>query len=302
MSFSKDVKNEMCAQGVSKERCVTAELYGMLLFGSVFTRREVRVVTGAEKLPARLASLSARAAGVRGWKKRRNADGKTVLLLEGGQEADRLFDLFGYGENEINLHLNAWLMEEEDAARAFLRGAFLTGGFVSDPEREYFLELTTTRNALSREVFAFIREFDLRPKLTKRLSNNVIYFKDSEVVADFLTLAGAGVSAMKVIDTKIYKEVRNDVNRRVNFETANLMKSVDTANEQAEIIEKLLEKVPFEELPDRLREAAALRLAHRDEPLSALAARLDPPLSKSGLNHRIKKLLEMAEEAGINGG
>ena len=188
------------------------------------------------------------------------------------------------------------MVEEDHCRSAFLRGAFLAGGSVSDPAKSYHLELCTTHFNVSREFSALLREAGFEPKQTTRKSNYITYFKPSETIADFLTALGAPVSAMELMNAKLEKHLRGSVNRRVNCDSANLDKAVDAALEQVEAIERYARSRGLDALPDKLRATAELRLSHPELTLSQLAALSDPPVTKSCLNHRLRKLMELAGE------
>lgn len=143
-----------------------------------------------------------------------------------------------------------------------------------------------------------MREMELEPKAAQRKGNSVIYFKQSDRIEDFLTSIGAPVSAMEVMNAKLEKDIRGSVNRRVNCDAANLDKAVEAAMVQLEAIRRLEERGRLALLPDKLKETAALRLAHPEDTLSQLAERCDPPITKSALNHRLRKLVELGREEG----
>ena len=187
-------------------------------------------------------------------------------------------------------------MEEACCRAAFLRGAFLAGGSVTDPRKGYHLELATSHHSVSREVLALMRELDQDPRSAQRKGNTVIYFKQSDQIEDFLTCVGAPIAAMEVMNAKLERDLRGKVNRRVNCDAANLDKAVEAAMSQVEAIRRMEKAGTLITLPDKLREAAALRLAHPEDTLAQLAQRCDPPITKSALNHRLRKLVELGRE------
>ena len=204
-----------------------------------------------------------------------------------------LHQAFGSHPRALALHLNFAVVEEPCCRAAFLRGAFLAGGSVTDPRKGYHLELATSHHSVSREVLALMRELDQEPKSAQRKGNAVIYFKQSEKIEDFLTCIGAPLAAMEVMNAKLERDLRGKVNRRVNCDAANLDKAVEAAMSQVEAIRRLEGSGTLVTLPDKLREAAALRLAHPEDTLAQLAQRCDPPITKSALNHRLRKLVEL---------
>ncbi len=178
-----------------------------------------------------------------------------------------------------------------------MRGAFLSGGSVTDPAKRYHLELTTSHYKVSRETCALLLDAGFSPKETTRGGNSILYFKQSDMIEDFLTAIGAPVCAMGVMEAKVEKDLRNGINRRVNCETANLTKVVDASIEQVAAIRKLQKQGRLKELPPKLRETAKLRLDNPEATLQELAAMQDPPVSKSAMNHRMRKLVALADES-----
>ena len=298
MSFSNQVKTELCRGAISRRCCARAEAYGALLFCRRFTREEIRVVTASPSFAKRLPELFRRAFRVEFDAVTASAAGKQTFSLTNPAKLIAVREAFGY-EPEASLahHINFAMVEEDHCRSAFLRGAFLAGGSVSDPSKSYHLELCTTHFNVSREFAALLREAGFEPKQTTRKSNYITYFKPSETIADFLTALGAPVSAMELINTKLEKDLRGSVNRRVNCDSANLDKAVDAALEQVEAIERYARSRGLDSLPDKLRATAALRLDHPELTLAQLAALSDPPVTKSCLNHRLRKLMELAGEA-----
>ena len=208
-----------------------------------------------------------------------------------------IYDAFGLtAENNLALHINLGVLEEECDRISFLRGAFLAGGSVTDPEKRYHLELTTGHLKVSNEAYSLLLEQSFQPKDTMRNGSSVLYFKQSDAIEDFLTLIGAPVCAMRIMEAKVEKDLRNDVNRRVNCETANLGKAVDAAQEQLAAIRRLEANGTYGDLPDKLRKTAELRKANPEATLLELAQMQDPPLTKSAINHRMRKILELSKQ------
>ena len=172
----------------------------------------------------------------------------------------------------------------------------MAGGSVTDPEKRYHLELATSHLRVSREVKHLMEEVGFAPKCVTRAGSHVLYFKQSDQIEDFLTTLGAPVCAMGIMEAKVEKDLRNGVNRRVNCDSANLDKAVDAALEQVEAIGRYARTRGLDALPDKLRATAELRLSHPELTLSQLAALSDPPVTKSCLNHRLRKLMELAGE------
>ena len=296
VAFSADVKRELCRQEVNRRCCAQAEAYGILLFCSAFDRRQARIVTESPALKERLPGLFRKAFRLPFDQVPEPGEGKGAFVIDSPAKLKTLFDAFDLDwGGSIALHINLARLEEDHCRTAFLRGAFLAGGSVTDPMKGYHLELATSHYRVGRELPALLREAGFEPKETTRKGNQVVYFKHSDHIEDFLTFLGAPVSAMGVMSAKIERDLRGSVNRQVNCDSANLDKTVAAAREQAAAIERLREAGRLDGLPDKLREAARLRIENPELNLSQLAALCDPPVSKSALNHRMRKLLELAD-------
>lgn len=298
MSFSGNVKSELCRDELEKSCCALAECMGTLLYANTFAPDCIRIVTESRDFGLRLPRLFRKGLGVRfDVLPEQDTAGKLTYLITDAEKIRRVFELCGFSaENSISLHVNFALLERECCRRAFLRGAFLAGGSVTDPEKRYHLELSTTHLKASRETGTLLLEMELAAKETERKGSSVLYYKQSESIEDFLTAIGAPISAMAVMSAKIEKEWRNEANRRVNCDSANVDKTVEAAQEQLAAIRLLDDRGILQTLPEKLRETAALRMEHPEATLSELAALHDPPATKSAVNHRMRKLLATAKE------
>ena len=304
MSFSFDTKNELCRLPVQRLCCARAEAYGILLYCNTFHASEVRIVTENPNFAARLPRLFQRAFNLRFDRQpEEGAEGKLIFQITDGKKLDHIVNLLGYDprQNPV-LHINFGMVEEECCRAAFLRGVFFAGGSITDPLKRYHLELTTSHLQVSRELEVLLRECGYPPKSVTRNGSFVTYFKQSDQIEDFLTLIGAPVAAMNVMSAKMEKDLRNSVNRRLNCDSANLDKAVEAAMEQLEAIRKLAAAELLEKQPDKLQQTAALRLAYPELTLSELAAEFDPPVTKSCLNHRLRKLVELAKHLPVQNG
>ena len=295
MSFSSDVKTELCRVEPARACCARAELYGALLYCHTITAREARIITESESFARRLPELLRRAFALDFDRLPAEGEQKYIFQLTDGEKLGRVIDAFGFDSRQSPvLHINFGLLEEGCCRAAFLRGAFLAGGSVTEPRKRYHLELVTSHAQASRELLALLTDMGRRPKQTVRGGCRVTYFKSGDQIEDFLTLMGAPLSAMALMNTRAEKELRNGVNRRVNCEAANLDKAVEAAQEQLEAIRRLYELGRVEELPPRLKETIILREAFPELTLSELAEEFDPPITKSCLNHRLRKLVELS--------
>lgn len=299
MSFSFETKNELCRLPVQRRCCAQAEAYGILLYCHTFSSSEVRIITENSNFAARLPRLFQRAFDLhfdRQPDPNREEAGKMVFQITEREKLDHIIDLLGYDPRQsLALHINFAMVEEECCRASFLRGCFFAGGSITDPSKRYHLELTGSHLQASRELEVLLRESGYPPKSVTRNGSVVTYFKQSDQIEDFLTLIGAPVAAMHIMSTKLEKGIRNSVNRRLNCDSANLDKAVEAAQSQGAAIRRLEAAGRLKDLPDKLRETAALRLEYPELSLSELAETFDPPVTKSCLNHRLRKLMELAE-------
>lgn len=297
MSFCTQVKQELCKLPPSRSCCAVAESYGVLLFCNTFSPRSVRIVTESRDFAQRLPRLFQKAFGLTFDQMPESDQGKQIFTVDDARKIRHIYDVFGLeAATNVALQVNLGILEEDCCRAAFLRGAFMAGGSVTDPEKRYHLELATSHLRVSREVRTLMDEMGFAPKCIDRAGSHVLYFKQSDLIEDFLTTLGAPVCAMGVMEAKVEKDLRNGVNRRVNCETANLGKAVDAAQEQLAAIRRLEERGLFQDLPDKLRQTAQLRRENPEATLLELAQAMDPPVSKSAINHRMRKLIELSKQ------
>ena len=296
MSFSSDAKAELCKDFINKKCCALAEASGVLLYCSGVGRDQIKLVTESEDFAARLPKLFYKAFHLDFDEVQEG--GKFTFLITDPEKLNRIFESIGYSPAEsITLHVNYGLLEKECCRQSFLRGAFLSGGSVTDPAKRYHLELATNHHKVSRETESLLIDQDFAPKATLRNGSSILYFKQSEAIENFLALLGAPLAAMGVMEAKIEKEMKNKINRIVNCDNANTSKVVEAAQTQIAAIRALRDRGLLETLPDKLKETAELREANPEANLQELAELFDPPLTKSALNHRLRKLCELASEA-----
>ena len=298
MSFSANVKSELCRPEVEKGCCALAEAMGALLYANTFSADAIRIVTESRDLGLRLPRLFRKGLGVSfDLLPEEGGSGKLTYTITDREKIRQVFSACGFSaETSVSLHVNFALLEKDCCRRAFLRGAFLAGGSVTDPEKRYHLELSTTHWKVSRETGTLLLEMELPAKETERKGSSVLYYKQSEAIEDFLTVIGAPVSAMAVMEAKIEKDWRNEANRKTNCDSANVDKAVAASQEQLAAIRKLEERAVLETLPEKLQQTATLRREHPEMTLSELAELHEPPISKSAVNHRMRKLLSLAAE------
>lgn len=303
MSFSSDTKNELC-RVEPQQCCRKAECYGLLLCGRNFSDAGVSLVTENRAVARRAARFTAETTGAvmdvssSVLHKKSSAHSYTVGAAGAG-EARKVLAFLGHTGKEISLRINLGNLENECCHSSFLRGAFLACGTVSDPGADYHLEFAVPYMNLAKDLTGLIRdilELDLQPRLARRRGSFVVYLKGGEKVADFLAWLGAPVAAMKMIQVRMLKELRNNVNRQTNFETANIGKAAAAAAQEVLAIEKIRRVSGIRALPEELRELADLRCRNPELSLRELGQRLSPPLSRSGVHHRMKRILEFSEK------
>ena len=188
------------------------------------------------------------------------------------------------------------LLRRDCCKRAFLRGTFLAAGMITNPEKAYQFEIVISDEERASRIRELIESFGVRPKTMVRSKSYVIYVKEGEQIADLLNVMGAHVALMDFENVRILKEMRNHVNRGVNCETANIKKAVNAARRQVEDIEYIRETAGLSSLPEGLEQIARLRLEEPDISLAELGELLEPPISKSGVNHRLRKISLAAAE------
>ena len=260
MSFSYETKNELCRLPVQKLCCARAEAYGILLYCNTFSATEVRVITENPNFAERLPKLFRRAFGLSFDRQpdKEQTEGKRIFQITDPRKLNHIINVLGYDpQQNLVLHINFAFMEESCDQAAFLRGAFFAGGSITDPQKRYHLELTTSHLQVSREIESLLVECGYPPKSLSRNGSSITYFKQSDQIEDFLTMIGAPVAAMNIMSAKLEKDLRNSVNRRLNCDSANLDKAVE-AKKRAMAQAKELQK-RFSERFDALRCAELLK-------------------------------------------
>lgn len=295
MTFSSKVKDELLNIETENPCCILAECYGLMLFGRGFSAKEVFISTENHNVAERYKALAER------FTKSpctvsKTAPGKITVSVS--NRADRLavLNAFGYDGKERTRRMNWANISEECCIGSFLRGAFLACGTVNSPEKNYHLEFVVPHMYLSGDLQKFLSDNYMTAKEVTRNGSYVLYFKDSGEIEDVLTIMGASNCVLELMGVKMYKDMRNNVNRRLNFESANLDRTVNAALVQTEAIEILAKHGVLNELPEEIREIAALRLENPDFSLKQIGDNMKANMSRSGVNHRLKKLCTMAEK------
>ncbi len=306
MSFSSQAKLELCAREEGPA-CRRAECYGIFLFARSFSASSVALITengAAARLAAQLAAETAGCvAEVSSSVCRRREGAVYAVSVEGEDGCARLLHAFGHSGREVSLRIRPENLAGDACRAAFLRGAFLACGTATDPRKDYHLEFLVPYRNLAQDL---MRELSapgmLQPALVMRKGSYVVYLKESEQIADLFTYLGAPNAAMELMQVKMVKELRNNVNRKRNFETANLDKTASAAARQILAIRRIAESCGLDALPDDLREMARLRMENPELSLRELGERLSRPISRSGVNHRLERLIEWARHETGEGG
>ena len=298
MSFSSDSKRELCENRVDKKCCAIAECYGILLYCNTFSAQEIRIITAADSFAARLPRLFRRAFGVSFDRvPDDNAAGKRTFLINERAKLKIIFDSFGADiASTLSHHINFGILEDDCCRVSFIRGAFLAGGSVTDPEKRYHLELATSHHSVSREAYSILLDLGLSPKESTRSGSFLLYFKQADMIADFLTTIGASNAAMEIMTAKVDKEMKNTITRMINCDSANADKTVAAAQEQMAAIRRIAKTYGLDALPEPLKDAALLRITNPEVSLSDLAKLSYPPVSKSTLAYRFRKIMSFKAE------
>ena len=302
VSFSASAKAELCRVIPNKRCCALAEIFGILLFCNSFSGSGIKIITESRQFGQLLPKLFKKAFNF-GFDLLPESENekKLVFQIVDPEKIQAVMEMYGFDPSDtLALHVNLPVIEEDCCKAAFLRGAFLAGGSVTDPGKRYHLEVTTTHQSVSRETFALIREvMDIQPKTASRGGGQVLYLKQSELISDLLTYIGAPVAAMGIMEARLEKDLNNKVNRRCNCDDANTSKVVEAAQEQLAAIRKLRDLGLMDRLPAKLQQAAVAREENPESALSELAGMMDPPITKPAMSHRLKKLVAMAKEGSI---
>ncbi len=284
MSFSTEVKEELAKHINPARHCQIAELSAIMHYCGQYGQDK----DGSLTIGFQTENEAVVRKGFTLLKKTFNIDTDVILK---GENKDNLLIKFGI----LSEPVNPLLIKNTCCRRAFLRGAFLSCGSISDPRKGYHLEFVCSNPAQAKQLREVIGEFDIEAKIVQRKRYFVVYVKEGAGIVDLLNIMEAHVSLMNLENLRIVKEMRNSINRRVNCETANINKTVQASTRQVEDILYIKEHYGFSKLPDSLREMAEIRLEYPDAALKELGEFLSPPVGKSGVNHRLRKLSELAD-------
>lgn len=295
MSFSSDVKEELSKiNNLAKKEELKFEFLGYLISknASIFNKNNIRYATESQYNINRLAKL------LKNLLIDYNIefDGKSfviIIKLKDLKETN-IIELYDVCNNKIEIKTLENISELDK--RAIIRGAFLGGGSINNPENKYHLEINLSSNQNIKKVINILNTFEINIKVLNQQNKNSIYVKEGEEISNILALIGANKSVLKFEDIRVKRDMRGKVNRIVNCKTANLNKTINASVEQIEAIKKLQKFKKFNKLDDNLKEIAILRLENPEMPLIELGKRLSSPLGKSGVNYRLKKIIDIANE------
>ena len=294
MSFSSDVKSEISKAENISSCCFHAQVYGLVLFAH-FSKYNLSITTENTDVFSLYVSYLREYCGVEPIISKSGTK-KMTAYVKSDADKTKVFDKFGHSFNEATLRINRANISDECCAGAFLRGAFLSCGTVTSPESGYHLEFVVPYKKLCTDLMKFLDELNLNPKYIVRKGNHIVYFKDSESIEDILAIIGAQDASLYVMGIKIEKDVKNKVNRKLNFEISNISKTVDAAQIQISAIELIESRQGLSSLPENLQKIARLRLEYPESSLSELEKLLDEPISRSGINHRLNKIVKIAQD------
>lgn len=284
MSFSTDVKEELSKlNNLANKACVKSEMYGYFCSSNVSIENQIiRFSTESEYNINRFSKLL------------NNLDiskydigiiGKNFNITIPKKETVKLKDIYnGYNVSEIELE-----------QKAFVRGAFLGSGSINNPENKYHIEIILKSLNIAENIVNIISKYDINFKILNKTEKYSIYSKDGEEISKFLAFIEASSSMLKFEEIRVYRDMRNNINRIVNCETANLAKTVGAAVKQINAINKLKETGKFNELPENLKEIANLRIENPEASLTELGQMLSIPIGKSGVNYRLNTIVKLAE-------
>lgn len=297
MSFTIDVKNELCNEFPVSRCCIRAHLAGIALFcgASVYEGKELifRMRTESETVAKRIVDLSAELLDIEPEIVKM---GK-IYTIDIREDVEKFLAELGLLQNGvIRFLVNPFIVHDECCKASFVSGAFLGGGYVKTPKNGYHFEIKTHYRDLNRDLSEIMTDIGFEPKTVTRKAEFVSYIKQSDAICDILGLFGATEAMFELCNVKIFNDMKNKVTRRANCDIANINKSVAAATEQITAINKIKEKRGLSSLPDVLEEMAKLRIENPDANLKELGELVNPPISKSGVNHRLKKIIQIAEE------
>ena len=295
MSFCSEVKNEICAILPERPCCKKAMLNGAFAFFNTVSNSRIKMNTESASVARYINTLIGDTVGISPDVTIKKSDRIKGFAIEINDKEEILrianeLGLINKNTQQISGVIDGNLSVNPCCQRAVIKGAFLAAGSVTNPQKSYHFEISGHRRASINVLNELLISMDFNPKIIKRGADYVLYLKEKEAIADMLNLIGSKEMFFRFHDTLLMKEVKNKLNRKQNFEQANLSKTVNAAVEQNMAIRNIIDSNRFEELPDNLKELALLRMENPEASLSELSELLSEPLTRSGINHRLKKL------------
>lgn len=298
-SFSNRIKSELLAIEREDKADFLAFSYALFLFGSAFGINSMYIKTENEQVARAYMKCAKQLAGVKPVFTKTKGG---MCRCEVNSEEDRrkVLNAFSLTGKELSNRVNRTNIDTENCFAHFLAGAFLACGTAADPKKDYHLEFCVAYKKLCDDLMKILSDIELEeplnPKKIQRKYELVIYFKGSEKIEDLLLFMGAQQSAFSLMDIKVEKDIRNRANRLSNCDSANVDKTIKTGLKQAQAIEHIIKSIGVENIPENLRQTALIRLENPEMSLAELAECMPEPISRSGINHRLKKLEKLAEE------
>jgi len=306
VSFSTLVKDELCRIELHDTCCMKSEILGVILTGNLFSHeknsRNLKMVTENAAFARRVYSTIRKVYGIspevsiRRSSKLKKHISYSIILASMQIINKMLYDFEISAFNEVDFAPKNTTLKKVCCRKSFLRAAFLSGGSISDPEKTYHLEIATRNEMCTEIIKELLKDYGINVKIIIRKGSYVAYIKEGENIVDFLNIIGAHAALMELENVRILKEMRNGVNRIVNCETANLGKTVNASVRQVDNIRLIKSTIGISNLPENLIDIANLRLEYAELSLKELGETLNPRLGKSGVNHRLRKLDEIANE------
>lgn len=293
MSFSTEVKEDLIQTIPQQRHCRLSELSAILSFAGRMENGVIRVFPSQDNTVAirKCFTLLSKTFNINTDIFSEDVDNNTSCI-EFNRSTPKMAEVLDAIGTEAPLNI----LERDCCKRAYVRGAFLSGGFINDPKKAYHLEFVTDDISKAEMLKELLEDFDVASRIICRKKYHVLYIKEADAIQDVLNIMEAHKALMELVNARILKDVRNDTNRRVNCEIANSAKAVNAGQKQINAIVKISSTVGLESLPDTLREMAVIRLDHPELSLTELGELMDPPVGKSGVNHRLRKICEYAAQ------
>lgn len=310
MSFSSETKNELARVKDDDKKNKQAELSAIVrMAGSIqiagLRKINIKITTELNSVARRIFKLLKKEFDISttisvNKNQMLKKNNSYVLTVKSENGAETLLKKLGILEDKDGFFptncVPKSVFDDDSLKKSYIRGAFLGGGSISDPEKNYHMEFVANNEDYANSLKDLINSFGFNSKIVARKNSFVVYLKESEQISDLLSVIGAYQALLSLQNTKVVKEMRNNVNRIVNCETANLSKTVNAAVRQVENIKLIQNKIGISSLPESLQEIALLRVEHEEMSLKELGEMLNPPISKSGVNHRLKKIEQIAND------